>query len=153
VPRIEAVDARSAEARALVQAYLDEIETLFPYDLDPALSVSAEPEEMSPPQGAFLVVRDDDATAIGCGGVKLLDSRTAELKRIWLSPTARGRGLAADLLAALEHAARELGAVEGRLDTNAKFEAALSLFRKHGWGDVPAYNRNAYATHWFAKRL
>jgi len=153
VASIEAVDAHSVEARALVQAYLDEIDALFPHHLDPALSVSAEPAEMSPPHGAFLVVRDDDATAIGCGGVKLLDSQTAELKRIWLSPTARGRGLAADLLAALEQAARELGAVEARLDTNAKFEAALSLFRKHGWEEVPPYNRNAYATHWFAKSL
>src|SRR3954462_11980952 len=119
--RVEAVDAHGAEALTLVQTYLHEIEALFPHELDPALSVTADPEEMSPPHGAFLVVRDDDATAIGCGGVKLLDSQTAELKRIWLSPAARGRGLAADLLAALEQAARELGAVEGRLDTNAKF--------------------------------
>jgi GNAT superfamily N-acetyltransferase len=150
---IEAVDAHSAEAQALVQAYLDEIEALFPYELDPALSVSAEPDEMSPPNGAFLVVRDDDASAVGCGGVKLLDPQTAELKRIWLSPRVRSRGLAATLLAALEQAARELGASQGRLDTNAKFEAALALFRRHGWQEVPPYNANAYATHWFAKPL
>jgi len=151
--RVEAADAHGAEALTLVQTYLHEIEALFPHELDPALSVTAEPDEMSPPHGAFLVVRDDDGTAIGCGGVKLLDAATAELKRIWLAPAARGRGLAAALLAELEDAARELGATHGRLDTNEKFGAALALFRRHGWQEIPPYNRNAYATHWFAKTL
>src|SRR4051794_4759867 len=151
--RIEAVDAHGAEALTLVQTYLDEIEALFPHALDPALSVTAEPDEMSPPRGAFLVVRDDDGTAIGCGGVKLLDATTAELKRIWLAPAARGRGFATALLAALEDTARDLGATQGRLDTNEKFEAALALFRRQGWHEVLPYNHNAYATHWFAKTL
>ena len=153
VMRVEVVDAHSAEARALVQTYLDEIGDMFPDGLDPAQSVSAEPDELTPPKGAFLVVRDDDGTAIGCGGVKLLDPHTAELKRIWLAPAARGRGLAARLLAALEQAARDLGATDGRLDTNVKFASALALFRAHGWQEVEPYNRNAYATHWFAKAL
>jgi GNAT superfamily N-acetyltransferase len=153
VVRIEAVDAAGDEALALVQTYLDEIDALFPHELDPALSVTAEPNEMTPPRGAFLVVRDDDGTAIGCGGVKLLDPQTAEVKRMWLAPPARGRGLGAALLAAIEDAARDLGASEGRLDTNIRFESALALFRRHGWREVPPYNRNAYATHWFAKSL
>ena len=153
VARIERVDAHSAEALALVQAYLDEIDPMFPDGLDPTQSVTAEPDELTPPHGAFLVARDADGTAIGCGGVKLLDPQTAELKRIWLAPSARGRGLGAELLAALEDAARELGATQGRLDTNAKFESALAMFRTHGWSEVPAYNGNAYATHWFAKTL
>lgn len=149
--RVEPVDAHSAEALALVQDYLDEIGPMFPDGLDPAQSVTAEPDEMTPPRGAFLVVRDDDGTAIGCGGVKLLDTRTAELKRIWLAPRARGCGLGAVLLAALEDAARDLGATVGRLDTNAKFGSALAMFRAHGWQEVEPYNRNAYATHWFGK--
>jgi GNAT superfamily N-acetyltransferase len=153
VATIEAVDAHSPEARALVQTYLDEIGVMFPDGLDPARSVTAEPYELSPPRGTFLVVRDDDGTAIGCGGLKMLDPQTAEVKRIWLAPAARGRGLGAALLEALEHAARALGAIEGRLDTNAKFESALALFHGHGWREVPPYNSNAYATHWFAKSL
>ena len=53
----------------------------------------------------------------------------------------------------LEDAARDLGATEGRLDTNVEFGTALAMFRAHGWREVEPYNRNAYATHWFAKSL
>jgi GNAT superfamily N-acetyltransferase len=108
---------------------------------------------MSPPHGAFLVVRDETGTAVGCGGVKLLDPATAEVKRMWLHPSVRGQGAGARLLEALERAALALGAVEGRLDTNGALQAALGLYRRHGWVDVPPYNDNRYATHWFAKRL
>jgi GNAT superfamily N-acetyltransferase len=151
--RIEAVDARSDEAQALVAAYVAEIAATFPGGFDPAASVSADPGELTPPHGTFLVVRDRDGTAIGCGGVKLLDPGTAEVKRMWLAPAARGRGVGRALLVALEDAARTLGATEGRLDTTADLTAAIALYRRTGWVEVPPYNDNAYATHWFAKRL
>ncbi|HET7310839.1 MAG TPA: GNAT family N-acetyltransferase [Mycobacteriales bacterium] len=151
--RIEVADAHSDEAQRLVAAYVAEIATTFAGGFDPTASVSAEPDEMSPPHGAFLVVRDDDGTAIGCGGVKLLDSHTAEIKRMWLAPAARGRGLGRLLLESLEEAARDLGATEGRLDTNGDLESALALYERSGWQRTAAYNDNAYATHWFRKSL
>jgi GNAT superfamily N-acetyltransferase len=153
VATIEAADASSDEAVRLVQAYVDEIAATFPGGFDPDASVSADPAEMTPPRGCFLVVRDGGGAAIGCGGVKLLDAHTAEIKRMWLAPTARGHGLGARLLAALEQAARDLGADQGRLDTNGQLEAAIALYRRNGWRDVAPYNDNAYATHWFAKEL
>jgi GNAT superfamily N-acetyltransferase len=151
--RIEPVDPASDEARSLVQSYVDEVATTFTSGFDPDASVSADPAELTPPRGAFLVVRDDQGTAVGCGGVKLLDAETAEIKRMWLHPSTRGRGAGRALLAALERAARDLGATQGRLDTNGVLETAIALYRSTGWQDVPAYNDNAYATHWFAKDL
>ena len=145
--------AASVEARVLVALYLAEIAVLFPGGFDPAVSVSADPEELSPPHGVFLVVRGDDDNAIGCGGVKLLDPATAEVKRMWLDPSARGQGAGRALLEALEEAARGLGATKACLDTNALLESALGLYRKAGWQEVAAYNNNAYATHWFSKQL
>jgi GNAT superfamily N-acetyltransferase len=136
-----------------VAAYVQEIATTFPGGFNPEASVSADPEELSPPNGCFLVVRDDDGTAIGCGGIKLLDPATAEVKRMWLTPDARGRGVGRMLLAELEVAARDLGATEGRLDTNGQLTAAIVLYRHAGWREIPAYNSNTYATHWFAKAL
>jgi GNAT superfamily N-acetyltransferase len=153
VIRVETVDARSDEALGLVAAYVAEIAATFPGGFDPAASVSADPDELSPPRGAFLVVRDDDGTAIGCGGVKLLEPQVAEVKRMWLAPASRGRGLGRLLLDALEQAARELGATQGRLDTNDTLAAALALYERAGWQRAAAYNDNAYATHWFTKTL
>lgn len=152
--RIETADASSEESQGLLAEYFAELVRTFPDGFDPeAGSTTADPAELSPPRGVFLVVREDDGTAVGCGGVKLIDSRTAEIKRMWLHPSTRGRGLGALLLDALEDAARALGARDGVLDTNATLEAALSMYRRHGWGEVPAYNDNPYATHWFAKTL
>ena len=152
--RIEPADASSDEAQALLADYFAHLARTFPDGFDPdAGSTTSDPGEMSPPRGVFLVVRDDDGTAIGCGGIKLLDAHRAEIKRMWLHPSTRGRGLGAVLLGALEDAARELGATEGVLDTNATLDAALALYRLHDWREVPAYNDNPYATHWFAKEL
>ena len=152
--RIEHADASSAEAQGLLGAYFAELARTFPDGFDPnAGSTTADPVEISPPQGIFLVLREDDGDAVGCGGVKLLTPSKAEIKRMWLHPSTRGRGLGALLLDALESAARELGATEGVLDTNATLAAALALYRLHGWREVPSYNDNPYATHWFAKEL
>ena len=152
--RIEPADAASEESQGLLAQYFAELVRRFPDGFDPeAGSTTADPAELSPPQGLFLVVREDDGTAVGCGGLKLLDSHTAEIKRMWLHASTRGRGLGALLLDALENAARELGATNGVLDTNATLETAIAMYRRHGWQDVPAYNDNPYATHWFAKKL
>ena len=152
--RIEPADAASEESQALLAEYFAELARTFPDGFDPrAGSTTDDPAEISPPRGLFLVVRDDDGVAVGCGGVKLLDEKTAEIKRMWLHSSTRGKGLGALLLDALEGAARELGATDGVLDTNATLEAALTLYRLHDWREVPAYNDNPYATHWFAKEL
>jgi GNAT superfamily N-acetyltransferase len=156
--RIEPVSAASVEARVLVALYVDEIAASFPAGFDPDASVSADPDELTPPRGVFLVVRADDGNPVGCGAVKLLDPqatgpKTAEIKRMWLAPAARGQGLGQKLLDALEDAARGLGATQGRLDTNDLLGAAMALYRNAGWEEIPAYNDNVYATHWFGKAL
>jgi GNAT superfamily N-acetyltransferase len=151
--KIEPVSAGSVEARVLVALYVDEIAAAFPDGFDPAASVSADPDELTPPRGIFLVVRADDGNPVGCGAVKLLDPQTAEIKRMWLAPEARGQGLGTKLLDALEAAARDLGATQGRLDTRDVLDAAMTLYRKAGWEEIPAYNDNVYATHWFGKTL
>ena len=72
---------------------------------------------------------------------------------MWLHPSTRGQGAGRMLLTALEETARELGATSACLDTNAQLESALALYRRTGWQEVPAYNDNRYATHWFSKPL
>jgi GNAT superfamily N-acetyltransferase len=148
---IEPADAHSAEVQALLESYLAEIQAAFGYD--DTHGAPTEPAEFAPPNGQFLVVRDRTGTATGCGGVRLLDPGTAEVKRMWLHPSMRGRGAGGKLLNALEAEAVALGARRGVLDTNATLTTALALYRAAGWLEIENYNDNDEATHWFAKEL
>jgi GNAT superfamily N-acetyltransferase len=77
----------------------------------------------------------------------------AEIKRMYVRPSARSRGVAAALLAALEDAARTLGYTSARLDTGPKQPHALRLYRSAGYSELPPYNDNPYACFWGEKRL
>jgi ribosomal protein S18 acetylase RimI-like enzyme len=71
---------------------------------------------------------------------------------MWVAPTARGLGLGRTLLNALEqHAARSHPLA--RLETNRALEAAIRLYRSSGYVEVPAFNEEPYAHHWFEKNL
>jgi len=139
------------DAKALLAAYFEELRTHMP-DFDPARSVSASAEEMAAPRGAFVVVRSRGA-AIGCGGVKTQAQGVGEIKRMYLAPDARGRGLGADLLEALEDRARALGMRRLVLDTSKDLLPAERLYRSAGYDEVEAYNDNPFATRWFGKVL
>lgn len=133
-------------------SYLAELAERIPGGFDPSRS-SVDSGELAPPLGAFLVARAGDGAPLGCGGVRLLPGRIAEIKRMWVSPAARGRGVGRALLGALEAEAARLGAGEVRLDTNAALTEAVALYRSSGYRPVEAYNENPYAELWFAKRL
>ncbi len=144
--------ADSASARACLNAYFSELGRTFPAGFDPAASVTADPHEVAPPRGQFLLVRCAGRPR-GCGAVKVLDDGVGEIKRMWLHPELRGRGVGRRLLEALEDSARELGVSRVRLDTSSHLPDALRLYRAAGYREIPAYNDNPYAAHWFEKRL
>jgi GNAT superfamily N-acetyltransferase len=77
----------------------------------------------------------------------------AEIKRMYVLPAARSRGVAAALLVALEDAARAQGYGVVRLDTGPKQVHAQRLYRAAGYKDVPPYNDNPFACFWGEKRL
>lgn len=105
-----------------------------------------------PPTGCFVVGRLGGRPR-ACGGIRLLDPATAELTRVYVDPRARGTGGGAALLAALEEAARALGAGRVRLDTRSDLVEARALYARHGYREIPAYNSGPYAQHWFEKLL
>lgn len=152
----EVIDCRRVRAdeppgATLVAAYLAELDRLFG-GFDPAASVSADPDEMAPPRGAFLVM-SEATRALACGGIKTHAEGVGEIKRMYTVPEARGRGLARDLLNELEETARDLGMHRVVLDTAASLVAATELYRSAGYQEVPAFNDNPYAARWFAKDL
>lgn len=119
--------------------------------------VHPDPAWFTPPAGVFLVVRDDDGAAVGCGGIRRIADRDGEacfeVKHVWIDPVARGRGWSRLLMAHLEDWAIAFGARWIVLDTNESLEAAQHLYRTSGYADVPRYNDNPNATHFFAKRV
>ena len=137
-------------AQEIVAAMVAEVGELY----EPGLGKgpSARPEELSPPGGGFVVLIDDGRAVAG-GGVKRLDDRACELKRMYVVPDARGRGLGRALLAALEDLARDLGYAVARLDTGAKQPEAQAMYQRAGYAPVPDYNGNPYASFWGEKAL
>lgn len=92
-----------------------------------------------PPDGVFLVVRDDDGRAVACGGVARFDEGRGELKRMYVMPGLRGRGLGRRLLVELEAEARRLGYRSVVLETGDLQPEALGLYRSSGYERIPCY--------------
>ncbi len=103
-------------AADLIEAMVAELAELYGSRLDGPGSPSARPEELGPPHGACLVGYLDGG-AVAVGAVKRLDDALCEIKRMYVAPAGRGRGLARALLGALEDEARRLGYPTVRLDT------------------------------------
>lgn len=135
----------------LQRAYFADIASRY-QGWSPDLIPSADPAEVAPPFGAG-VVAYLDGRPVGCGGVKRLDATSAELKRLYLASSARGRGVGRRLLDELESHARALGYEVLRLDTGDRQPEALGLFRSAGYEQSADYNGNAWATYWMEKRL
>ncbi|HEX6714954.1 MAG TPA: GNAT family N-acetyltransferase [Thermoleophilaceae bacterium] len=137
-------------AAALLNAYAAEMEERFA-GREPC-RVTTVAGEYVEPSGAFLVVYDD-GEPVACGGIRALPDGTAEVKRMYVVPDARGRGIGALLLDRLEDEARRLGYGRLRLDTGAQLEEAKALYRSAGFHEIDDYNGNRAASHWFEKQL
>jgi GNAT superfamily N-acetyltransferase len=132
-------------------AYFRELQARFDSGFDPALSVSATPDELVPPAGMLLLARFD-GRAVGCGALKVGPRGIGEIKRMWVDPSARGLGIAQRLLDAIEVQAVAFDLTTLRLDTNRALVEARALYLRNGYREIPAYNRNPYAHHWFEKK-
>jgi GNAT superfamily N-acetyltransferase len=144
------VDAGSPAAQTAMTSYFAELAERFPAGFDPTGYL--EPEDYNPPLGRFfLAMAGDDVVA--CGGLVWIDDETAEIKRMWVDPAARGRGVASRLLEFLEQTAAASGRLTVRLDTNPVLLPAIAMYRKNGYRDIDRYNDNPYAGLWFEKTL
>lgn len=93
--------------------------------------------------------------AVACGGLQSLDAVTGEVKRMYVRPAYRGRGIARQLLAALEECAFRQGHTVVCLETGTYLPAAIGLYTSCGYEPVPVYGEyvgNPYSVC-FAKRL
>jgi DNA-binding MarR family transcriptional regulator/GNAT superfamily N-acetyltransferase len=145
-------DPTTADARWCFDQYFAELDKRFDGGFDPGLSISAEAQELTPPCGLLVIARLC-GRAVGCGALKFHQGRPAELKRMWMTPSARGLGAGRRLLDELERHARERGVAVLRLETNRTLSEAIALYRRSGYVEVHAFSAEPYAHHWFEKRL
>ncbi len=145
-------DPAGADAQRCINAYFAELNRRSNVPYDPAAGVPAEPHEMTPPAGLFLVAYVH-GEAVGCGGVKHHPGGPSEIKRMWVAEPARGLGIARRLLGELEADAIRTGAPTARLETNGSLVEAIAMYRSAGYEEVPAFNDEPFAHHWFEKAL
>ena len=84
-------------------------------------------------QGLAMLLARRDGRPVGCGGIRMEDVATAELKRMYVIPDERGRGIATELVARLERMAVERGATRMVLDTTPRMESAVRLYERLGY--------------------
>jgi ribosomal protein S18 acetylase RimI-like enzyme len=103
--------------------------------------------------GVMLVVVDPGGQVVGTAAVRRLAPGVVELKRMWLRPGHRGRGIAPRLMDRCLEEARALGGRVLRLDSERRLEAAVRLYRRYGFEEIADYNRNPRADVWMELRL
>jgi GNAT superfamily N-acetyltransferase len=145
------VDPAAPPASDLLAAMVAEMNDLYG-DIEGPHMPSATPADFAPPHGTFFVgYRDGEPVC--AGGIKRLDDHAAEIKRMYVVPAARRRGVARALLGALEDAARERGYRVVRLDTGARQPHAMALYASEGYVEIGNFNANPVAAYWGEKRL
>ncbi|MGY4977665.1 bifunctional helix-turn-helix transcriptional regulator/GNAT family N-acetyltransferase [Streptomyces sp. 900105755] len=149
---LDVTDPGHPDARHCLLAYFAELQERFDTGFDPGRSLLPDAGELRPPRGLFLVARLH-GEPVGCAGVKLPPGAPAEIKRMWVAPQARRLGLARRFLTELETQAARHGYDTLRLDTNKTLGSAINLYHSYGFQEVPAFNDEPYAHHWFEKQI
>jgi GNAT superfamily N-acetyltransferase len=130
VRAVEPADWDDAEVQALVTAQQAELRARYAGDTEPGTPPSAADVAV------LLVARDADGTAIGCGALRQLEPAVAEVKRMYVAPGARGRGISRAVLAALEAAALDRGWTTLRLETGPRQPEAIGLYESAGYRPI-----------------
>ena len=146
---VERADAKVS--LALQEAFFADIASRYPGWV-PASSQSVRPSDLAPPNGVSLVAYLD-RRAVACGGLQRLDAEKAEIRRLFIDESARGRGIGRRLLAELESHARRLGYKRVRLTTGDGQAEALGLFQTAEYQEIPPFTDGVFTRHWMEKSL
>ena len=135
----------SADATELLTALNAELSTLYP---EPGANhFRLDPDEVAPGAGVFLVARSRGAP-VGCGAVRRLrdpaqmrelGAHVGEIKRMYVAPSTRGRGVGRALLDRIEAEATAIGLTRLVLETGIRQTEALALYRRAGFTEIPPY--------------
>ena len=90
-----------------------------------------------------VVVAYEQEVPVGCGAIKYYDENTMEVKRMYVPPEYRGKGIASIVLATLENWAKELGYKKCILETGEKQPEAIALYHKNQYNVIPNFGQYA----------
>ena len=95
----------------------------------------------------YAILAYENEMAVGCGAIRKFSEDTAEVKRMYVLPFHRGKGIANAVLFELEKWASELGYKRCILETGHKQPEAISLYRKSGFAVIPNYGQYGNVTN------
>ncbi|MEU4114970.1 GNAT family N-acetyltransferase [Kitasatospora sp. NPDC028055] len=159
---ITTTDVTTPEATDLLREYYYDVANRYyrlhlgregtPEELESGLADSPS-DDLAAPTGLFLLGRYDGAPQ-SCAGLRRYDATTVELTRVFVRPGLRGTGGGAQLLAAVDRAARTMGAERIVLDTRLDLIEARTLYLRNGYQEIPAYgDTGPYSEVWYGKDL
>ncbi len=91
----------------------------------------------------YVVVAFEKERAVGCGAIKKYNGIAMEVKRMFVPPEERGKGIASAVLQELENWSAELGYKKCVLETGVRQPEAISLYMKNGYSVIPNYGQYA----------
>ena len=133
---IKKEDILSETANEIISALNRELKERYPED--GATHFGLEANEVKEGSGAFFIAWND-SEPIGCWAIRLIDSGTAEIKRMYVAPQARGLGIGYKILMTLESEAIHIDADKLVLETGERQPESLALYKKAGFVRVPAF--------------
>lgn len=140
---VEPESLDDADGQRLIAELDADLTARYPNPEDNHLDLA--PEEVGESRGVFLIARLG-GVAVGCAALRDIGGGDGEIKRMYVSPTARGRGIGGLLLAELERRARSLGMRRLVLETGEKQPEALRLYERTGFAPIPRFGKYVYTT-------
>lgn len=153
----DVVSPRSEGARRVLTEYFDDI--VGRYWGRPALpgevaaAMADEPSDDLEGTTGLLLVASSDGVPVACGGVRHAGGGVADLTRVYVAPSQRGRRLGGELVGRLETLAAAAGVRTLRLDVRDDLTQARALYQRLGFVDVEPFSDARFADHWMAKTL
>ncbi len=141
---IEIVEANTDELIAQAKELFQEYAESLGFDLcfqNFNAEMDSFPKQYSPPTGCLFLALSE-TQPIGCVGLRYFKKGICEMKRLYVRPAFRGRGLGKDLANAVIRAAREIGYAVMKLDTLPSMSAAIGLYECFGFVETDAYRYN-----------
>jgi GNAT superfamily N-acetyltransferase len=131
-----------SDAKNIIQQYADSLGFNLDFQQFDE-EVNDLPSMYSAPNGAIILAYENE-TAVGCIALRKWNDTTAEIKRMYVLPSHRGKGVGKTLLETIEETAKTLGYRRLLLDTLSTMTTALHIYKNQGWSETTAYRFNPF---------